>query len=110
MRDALVAALVECASNRPSRWRTRRFLTGLSSDELQFIAAHLGLGILDPSGSHPRPWIAPPPPVVPDGCANAATAARWSHDREHKMILLLEFLGRSGMRNAPPHAPAAHWN
>jgi len=110
VRDALVTALAECASSRPSRWRTRRFLTGLSSDELQFIAAHLGFRILDPSGSRPRPWTAPPPRTVPDGCAGAAIADRWSHDREHKMILLLEFLGRSGMRHTPPRAPAARWN
>jgi hypothetical protein len=87
----------------------RRFLTGLSSDELRFIAAHLGFRILDPS-VRPRPWIAPPPRIVPDGCAGAARAIYRSHDLEHKMILLMEFLGRSGMRSAPQLTPAARWN
>jgi hypothetical protein len=88
----------------------RRFLTGLSSDELQFIAAHLGFRILDPLGTRPRPWTVPPPRTVPDGCADAPTPAHRSHDLEHKMILLLEFLGRSGMRHGLPRAAAARWN
>ena len=109
MRDALVAALAECAGSLPSRWRTRRFLTGLSSDELQFIAAHLGFRMLDPS-VRPRPWTTAPPRPIPDRCVDAALADRCSHDWEHKVILLLEFLGRSGMRYTPPRAPAARWN
>jgi hypothetical protein len=48
--------------------------------------------------------------MVPDGTADAGTADRWSHDREHKIILLLEFLGRTGMRHTSPLAPAARWN
>jgi len=110
VRDALVAALAECAGSLPSRRRMRRFLTGLSFDELQFIAAHLGFRILDPCGIRPRPWTAQPRQIVPGACTDAGMTARQSHDLEHKLILLVEFLGRSGMRHAPPRAAAAHWN
>lgn len=106
MRDALVAALAACARSRPSRWRTRRFLTGLSSDELQFIAGYLGFS----AGSCWSPITAAPRRISPGGCADTGMAACRSQDREHKMILLLEFLGRSGMRTAQPRAQAAHWN
>ncbi|HUA59095.1 MAG TPA: hypothetical protein VML19_10100 [Verrucomicrobiae bacterium] len=94
MRDALVAALVACANNLPSRWRTKRFLTGLSSDELEFIAGYLGsltLGSqMTDSGNR---------------CESAQMAAR---DREHKMILVREFFGRTGLHRKMPWAP--RWN
>ena len=87
MRDALVAALVACANNWPSRWRTKRFLTGLSSDELEFIAEYLGSRILGAE---------PPVPI-------------WAwEDRQHKMILVREFLGRTGIRQTA--APISRWN
>ena len=94
MRDALVAALLACANSLPSRWRTRRFLAGLSSDELQFIAASLGCRILGSSGCGLRPRSTSPQ----------------SQDREHKMILLKEFLGRSGLRQVPQPSQMARWN
>jgi hypothetical protein len=86
--------LAACANNRPSRWRTRRFLTGLSSDELQFIAEYLGSRILDSSGRSLRAQSAPP----------------GSRDLEHKMILLLEFLGRTGLQQTPLRASTPRWN
>jgi hypothetical protein len=94
VRDALVAALAACANSRPSRWRTRRFLTGLSSDELQFIAECLGSGILRSSG-----YCLHPPSTRPR-----------SRDQEHKMILLVEFLGRSGLQQTALQTRTAHWN
>ena len=48
MRSSLVAALVSCV-DRPVKSRARRFLLGLSSDELQFIAGFLGCCILESS-------------------------------------------------------------
>jgi hypothetical protein len=94
VRDALVTALAACANSRPSRWRTRRFLTGLSSDELQFIAECLGSGILSSSGC----------------CLRAQNNRPRSRDQEHKMILLVEFLGRSGLHQTPQQTRTAHWN
>ena len=89
MRNTLVAALVSCADT-PSRPLARRFLRGLSADELQFIAEYFGACILD----------------EPLACASnrAELAARIAAfqqarccgmpvaDTDHKMILLLEYL------------------
>lgn len=110
MRDALEAALIACAKSRPSRWRTRRFLTGLSSDELQFIAGYLGACVPGfPAGWRRYP-SGQPQWNAPARRADTGMAASQSRDREHKMILLVEFLGRSGMRQAPLRARTAHWN
>jgi len=111
VRDALVAALVDCARSRPSRWRTRRFLTGLSSDELQFIAGYLGARILEFSAIWRQPCPVPGRGNVHCRCAGTAAEACQSHDREHKLILLVEFLGRSGLGHiAPLRTQAARWN
>ncbi|HEX3743067.1 MAG TPA: hypothetical protein VHW09_04030 [Bryobacteraceae bacterium] len=92
MRSTLVTALVSCAEV-PNKSRARRFVQGLSSDELQFIAGFLGACVLDSTGK---------------SCASRtqwaeritryqqASSAYRSADREHKMILLLEYLCRSG--------------
>jgi hypothetical protein len=82
LRQDLVAALVAC-TDAPFRARARRFASGLSADELQFIAEYLGACILE-SGC---------------GCAPAALAARLPDpDRDHKIILLIEYLCRTGHR------------
>ena len=93
MRSSLVAALVSCA-DASFRSRARRFLSGLSSDELQYIAEFLGACILERARRAQ--------------CTRAELAARISEfhqaraasrscspDQEHKMILLLEYLWRS---------------
>jgi len=90
LRENLVAALVDCANNRPCRWRTRKFLNGLSSDELQFLAEYLGSRILGSEGAYLGPAV--------------------SSDREHKMILLKEFLGRSGFGQVSPRTRGFHFN
>ena len=46
MRNALVDALTSCA-DRPLMPKARRFLGGLSFDELQFIAEFLGACIVE---------------------------------------------------------------
>ena len=92
MRSALVAALVSCADN-PHKSQARRFVEGLSADELQFIAEFLGACVLDSSGkpcASRAQWaerITRYQQAL-DGCRSA--------DREHKMILLLEYLCRTG--------------
>jgi hypothetical protein len=95
VRNSLVAAMVSCVDGS-FRNRARRFLVGLSCDELQFIAEYLGACILDSSEE-----------CLPSGAEAAGRMARFqqarvsragarSEDLEHKMILLLEYLCRSG--------------
>lgn len=85
----LIAALSACAQS-PLRPRARRFLIGLSADELEFIATYLGSCILEPAvqSSRYRGELA----MHPDN-------SRLS-DRDHKLILLREFLKRSGLQRA----------
>ena len=103
MRNTLVAALVACA-DRPMKFRARRFLLGLSSDELQFIAEYFGACILA-SGDG-------------SACGDTELAgriiqfqryaeARKAADRELKLILLREYLCHAGVQGAPipiPHS------
>src|SRR5262249_17999862 len=80
MRSALIAALIACVEH-PLKARTRRFLRGLSYDELQFIAEHLGTKILESACG---------------GSAKQACIQRRSEDHALKMILLIEYLGLTG--------------
>jgi hypothetical protein len=94
VRSVLISALVGCTGGS-LKSRSRRFLQGLSSDELQFIAEYLGSCILESAGT---------------GCGSraelalrvaqfqAARASALSADQDHKMILLLEFLCRAEMK------------
>ena len=88
----MVTALVSCADT-PLKTEARRFLLGLSSDELQFIAEFYGACILEEPAACVRnraelaEWIA-------DFQARGATSR--VADQDHKMILLLEYLCRAG--------------
>jgi hypothetical protein len=91
LRHDLVAALAACA-HCSSRAEARSFLSGLSSDELQFIADFQAACILE---SHcccrsTREQLAAR--VAEFQRSRGATC-----DQDHKMILLLEYLCRSGM-------------
>ena len=105
MRSTLVAALISCADS-PHKSTARRFVQGLSSDELQFIAGFLGACVLDSSG-RPRASRAQWAERIaryqqtPADCRPCHSA-----DREHKMILLLEYLCRSGVPRASLSAGA----
>jgi hypothetical protein len=100
-RQDLVAALTACTEN-PFRTKARRFLSGLSSDELQFIAEFIGSLILE-SEERCR-------------CSRAQLAQRVAEFQrargrqssldDHMMILLLEYLCRSGLQKVV--VPAAH--
>jgi|SRR4051794_34007205 hypothetical protein len=92
LRQDLVAALAACADCR-AQARARTFLSGLSADELQFIADFQAACILESSRCH--------------RCSREQLAARIADfqrsrgatsDQDHKMILLLEYLCRSGMQ------------
>lgn len=97
---ALVEALA-CMTNFDRRETARRFLEGLSTDELQYIAAFLGARLLDPAlgiSEASRDCLArliaqyewnrrPYRMAKSDDESNAAHP-----DVAHKMILLLEYL------------------
>lgn len=107
MKAALVNALCACASDRQKR-KARRFLEGLSEDELRYIADFLGARILESAagcaGDDPRPgqnvaaferaWNASAAPHRP--------SARLGY-QEHKMILLREYLSRCAMQESAGH-------
>src|SRR5438105_15521022 len=91
-RNTLVAALVACSDGTVKN-RARRFLLGLSCDELQFIAEFLGACILESSEDIARAAEA----VHAHQALLAHVASEWS-GQEEKIIVLREFLGRCGRR------------
>ena len=106
MRSVLVAALASCTDG-PFKLRARRFLDGLSRDELQFIAEYLGASILDstePCAS--RPELAKR--IAEFQRCRCGEPRPSSPDQDHKTILLLEFLCRSGLWKAPVAVRATH--
>ena len=96
MRRALVAALASCAdgSLRP---KTRRFLAGLSCDELQFLAEFLGASILECGCRYPRGRAQLSLRIGEFQKARRARCNAASADHDHKIILLREFLFLSGL-------------
>ena len=113
MTVELVRALCSCAGDR-KRGKARRFLQGLSADELNYIAEFLGSCILE---SHQRLGetrgqlaedvarfarcrLASAPER--GGSRRAPTSVQ---DDDHKMILLLEYLSRCAAR--PPELARA---
>ena len=90
MRKSLVAALVACAE-QPLKLNARRFLTGLSSDELEFIAEFLGSCILE--AEHP---------LFPRPAELAERISLFGHTHasagtDCKLILVREYLCRLGV-------------
>ena len=106
MRNSLVAALVSCA-DQPLKQNTRRFLAGLSADELQFIAEFLGSCVLE-SEMH---WAGNRGEIAERIALfqkmRADRAQRCSTDQAHKMILLLEYLCSAGVPQQPIGVRAA---
>lgn len=98
LRESLIVALAAYADG-PLRADARRFLQGLSFDELQFIAEFLGACMIEAPQSDRH---------IVDFPAAARQDARARADQDHKMILLLEYLCRSEScaRSAAP-LPAA---
>ncbi len=94
MRSTIEAALTACAENSVKDG-VRRFLTGLSSDELNFIADFLGACIVE-SGELEFNRVH----VTVRLAQFQANRVRHS-DQEHKMLVLLEYLCRSGMKPRP---------
>ena len=107
MRIALLAALVSCAEG-PLQSKTRRFLMGLSCDELQFLAEFLGASIIASDGRCRCSRAQLAERVAEFQMARVAAAPWHSADQDHKMILLLEFLNRSGVQQIPVAVRASH--
>ena len=106
MRSILVAALSSCAEI-PLRPKARRFLDGLSCDEMQFIAEFLGASVLESAqacSGFSRSQLAES--ISEFQRARCGCAA--SRDQDHKTILLLEFLCRSGLQKVPLAVRAGH--
>jgi len=82
MRSVLISALVGYTAP-PARAKSRRFLQGLSADELQFIAEYLGACILEAADGQER---------GESGLRLSRFQAAHEYDAEHKAILLLEFM------------------
>jgi len=110
----LVRALCSCAGDR-RRGKARRFLQGLSADELNYIAEFLGSCILEsnPLGET-RGQLAEDVARF-ERCRRASAPERSGsrrapnslQDDDHKMILLLEYLSRCGSQ-PPAMARAAN--
>jgi hypothetical protein len=86
--ESYVAALVAIAPIRHKR-RARRFLSGLSTGELLFLAGFAGAWTLEASEGHGC------------GAALAERIASIENPDSHKLILLREFLWHSGWRPIP---------
>jgi hypothetical protein len=100
VRRALLNALASCA-DRALRTKTRRFLVGLSRDELQFLAEFLGAAILEYECQRPGSRAELAERVAEFERARRTCETAPEADRDHKMILLLEFLCLSGLEHFP---------
>jgi hypothetical protein len=103
LRRDLVAALTACIED-PFRLEARRFLRGLSADELQFIAEFLGSSILEAQACPCQGT--PLAQQISEFQDCACRGRRRTTDRNHKLLVLLEYLGRSGLRPAAKAAVA----
>ena len=109
-KSALVRALAACVDDLQKR-QIRRFLLGLATDELQYIAEFLGSCILESGGRccTSRTQVAEAIKQFERSRRLAQTVTCVSasiQDNEHKMILLLEYLGCSGLQKASMTARA----
>lgn len=105
-RNSLLAALIAC-TDAPSKPKASRFLAGLSSDELQFIADFLGSCILESQARCARNRAECAQRIARFQSARANSAAVRSNDLELKMILLLEYLCCAGAQEEPLPAQVA---
>lgn len=106
-KSTLVSALCKCVENQQRR-KTRQFLEGLSTDELQYIAEFLGSCILESRERDECSRLELADGIRhfemcrrgklgPSRHANPKCIPEKLEDDQHKMILLLEYLCRSGL-------------
>jgi len=101
MKTVLVRSLCTMVSDKKRR-KARQFLLGLSTDELQYLAEFLGSCILE--SEHPYQWTRD---QLNQGIQRFDRGQKHSlSDRQHKMILLLEFLWRCNIGSATAAARA----
>ena len=101
MKTILVKSLSSMVSDQHRR-KARQFLLGLSTDELQYIAEFLGSCILE--AERPSQWTRD---QLTQAIQRFDEGQKHSiSDRQHKMILLLEFLCRCQIGSAPIEARA----
>ena len=103
-RQDLVAALVACAEG-PCRAKARRFVNGLSADEMQFIAEFLGACILESTRSRRNSRAE----LAARICA-FQQARRRARPQDEKSIVLLEYLCRSVVQQTPGGVRAGQVN
>ena len=92
-RASLVNALSDVALTERRR-SARRFLQGLSNDELRYIASYLGACLLESAfHSHPVSRNQMAGEILHyECCRSIGRPGSFHGDAEHKMILLLEYL------------------
>jgi hypothetical protein len=101
MKHILVKSLCSMVACEQRR-KLRQFLLGLSTDELQYIAEFFGSCVLE--SEKPFRWTRTQLSQSIqrfDRCQKNSVS-----DRQHKMILLLEFLCRCNIGSAPIAAGA----
>ena len=106
MKTTLVSALCACVGEA-RRAAARRFLQGLSADELQYIADFYGACILEAAagaGSTCGGLAAEFASLERCRCSAARPggATEGLNDREHKIVLLFEYLSRCGAGQLSP--------
>ena len=101
MKTILVRSLCSMVSDQQRR-KARQFLLGLSTDELQYIAEFLGSCILE--SEQPYRWTRLQLTQQIQRLDRGQN--RSVSDRQHKMILLLEFLCRCHIGSATVPARA----
>jgi hypothetical protein len=101
VRATLLSALCACVADR-KKPTARRFLQGLSCDELEYIAEFFGACVLESRyglGST-RGELAEE--ITAFECSRRGAAPPGARpDDDHKMILLLEYLCRCGLARFP---------
>ena len=111
MTGELVRAL-SCFVGDERRGGARRFLRGLSADELQYIADFLGSHILESNHRQPcRDWPLAQDIVDFERCRVSRRVRKDCRvaalqDEEHKMILLFEYIRRCGYEQSMDAAQA----
>ncbi len=96
-RATLVGAL-SASATIDRRRRARRFLQGLSTDELRYIASYMGACLIESAlrpGPVPRCQLAREIQEY-ECCRLIPPDTAFLGDVEHKMILLLEYLSSCG--------------
>jgi hypothetical protein len=101
VKTTLISALADIAAER--RDAVLAFLQGLSGDELQYLAEFFGSCTLESCAcSEPRERLAEQIAAFERAKRPGRTPdAAWLADQDHKLILLVEYICRSGLESMP---------